>query len=410
MKKVILITSKFPYGNSEQFLETEVNYYNTENLSLTIIPTVIDRTIRTTPANIDVIPNIITPKNWKKQKYYYLLRSLLSPIFYIELYKEKLISPKKINNFLSSIALYQFYKNSLNLYIEKELQVKNIIFYTYWNNEITYALQTLKKKYNYQLISRIHRGDLYNEERTSNYIPLKKQFTKNIDTLYTITESANNYLENTYGFNRKIIETSRLGVEKPRAVTLPVADTNKLHFVSCSFLNKVKRVDKIIDALEMLSNKKTITEIQWTHIGSGALLEELLKQAKKKLGDKNNIKYTFLGNLDNKMVLEFYKKNSIDVFINVSESEGVPVSIMEALSYQIPVIAPDIGGVSDLVIDRYNGLLLSKECRINEIIESFKDISFFKNMQTRKHAYMIFLKKYNAKKNYTNFVKKLENL
>ena len=39
----------------------------------------------------------------------------------------------------------------------------------------------------------------------------------------------------------------------------------------------------------------------------------------------------------------------IDLFINTSSSEGVPVSIMEALSVGIPIIATDVGGTKEIV-------------------------------------------------------------
>jgi len=43
-------------------------------------------------------------------------------------------------------------------------------------------------------------------------------------------------------------------------------------------------------------------------------------------------------------VLNYYASNPVDVFINTSSSEGLPVSIMEAMSFGIPVIATNVGG------------------------------------------------------------------
>lgn len=41
----------------------------------------------------------------------------------------------------------------------------------------------------------------------------------------------------------------------------------------------------------------------------------------------------------------------------MSDSEGIPVSIMEAMSFGIPVIARNVGGMSEIVNEE-NGLLL----------------------------------------------------
>ena len=74
-----------------------------------------------------------------------------------------------------------------------------------------------------------------------------------------------------------------------------------------------------------------------------------------------NIKIDFRGNVKNSDLLEVYKNNQFDLFLNVSLSEGIPVSIMEALSFGIPCIATDVGGTKEIVIDGYNGWLLKKD-------------------------------------------------
>jgi len=50
-----------------------------------------------------------------------------------------------------------------------------------------------------------------------------------------------------------------------------------------------------------------------------------------------------------------------DVFVSSSFSEGNPLSIMEAMAASLPVIAPRIGGIPDLVTDASNGVLVSAE-------------------------------------------------
>ena len=60
-----------------------------------------------------------------------------------------------------------------------------------------------------------------------------------------------------------------------------------------------------------------------------------------------------LGRVDNN--LEFL--NSLDLLINTSSIEGIPLTAMEAISQGTPVIAPNIGGISELIIDGQNGYL-----------------------------------------------------
>jgi len=394
MKKVLLITSQFPYGRGEQFLETEVKYY--DNLDVTIMPRIGSENIRSTSRNIK-INNFLIENSFFHSKVTYLFKALKNNVFYRELFSEKFLNLKKMKIFLSSISIYQMYYELFNRYFSNIQDLKNLIVYTYWNDEVTYALESLKDKYNYKLISRIHGGDLYKERRIYNYMPLKKHFTKNIDTLYTITQSANSYLIDTYSVDDKILKLSRLGVDEKNIISRS-SDKESLNIVSCSFLTEVKQVDKIIKSLKIIAIQMRDIRFSWTHVGDGILYDELLLLAKNELIDLDNVEYNFVGNYENEKVYEFYQENEVDVFINTSLSEGVPVSIMEAMSCHIPIVAPDVGGVRDMVLDKHNGFLLSEECIVDEIVNTLKNITFFKDDNIRENSYLIFLEKYNAKK------------
>ncbi len=51
------------------------------------------------------------------------------------------------------------------------------------------------------------------------------------------------------------------------------------------------------------------------------------------------------GGISNAEVFQFYRDNKVDLFVNASTSEGLPVSIMEAISFGIPSIATNVGGL-----------------------------------------------------------------
>jgi len=403
MKKVILITSRFPYVGGEQFLETEVAYYcQNKKVEFKILPVLKGSESRALPNCIEV-EDIFANENWTKLKPLYFIKAILSKHLYQEFFLYNMFNLKKIKTLLSSLMLHQFYMKKLETFLKNTTDLEDTIFYTYWNNEVTYALQSLKAKYGYKVVSRIHGDDIYQERREFNYIPLKKQFTHNIDKIYTITQSANEYLIERYGFTEDSIELSRLGV-KDLAITSHSSASNELHIVSCSFLSEIKRVDKIIEALAIVAIQKPHIKFKWSHMGNGHLYDALLALANQKLGEKSNVQFSFLGNLKNVEVYAFYKENSVDVFLNVSESEGVPVSIMEAMSCHVPVVAPDVGGVKDMVIDGHNGRLLSEVCLVEEIAEALGDNAFFKEKDIRENAYSLYLEKYNASSNYCQFI------
>ena len=117
-----------------------------------------------------------------------------------------------------------------------------------------------------------------------------------------------------------------------------------------------------------------------------------------------------MGFLPNTNVKELLSQQSFDLFINASESEGVPVSIMEAMSYGIPVIAPNVGGISDIVNDS-TGKLLSSNPSIKEIADAIQEIYYSSSYSNyRENAFLMVKENYNADSNYINFIKKLSEI
>lgn len=53
---------------------------------------------------------------------------------------------------------------------------------------------------------------------------------------------------------------------------------------------------------------------------------------------------------------EFYR--SLDLYLNTSSHEGIPLSILEAMSWGTPVVAPAVGGIPEIVRDQEEGLLV----------------------------------------------------
>lgn len=120
------------------------------------------------------------------------------------------------------------------------------------------------------------------------------------------------------------------------------------------------------------------------------------------------VKYTFKGKVDNEEIKKFYRNIDIACFITTSASEGLPVSIMEAMSYGIPVIATNVGGISELIED--NGILLSGDPKIEEVSESLEEILFSDEDSLygmRKNSYEIWKSKFDANENARLFAEEL---
>lgn len=120
-----------------------------------------------------------------------------------------------------------------------------------------------------------------------------------------------------------------------------------------------------------------------------------------------SVNFVFKGQMNNEDIHKFYNENAIDCFISTSSSEGLPISIMEAMSYGIPIIAPNVGGIRELVNDE-NGVLLSDNPSISEIsgaIIKIIDANCAYKYELRKSSIKKWNKYFDAKEN----AKKLTN-
>jgi len=235
-------------------------------------------------------------------------------------------------------------------------------------------------------------------------LPLRNFVFNNIDSVFCISDFGIKYLRKELHFDKSNIQLSRLGVLKN--IINPISSNNKI-VVSCSNIIKLKRVELIAEALAQLN----ISELKWVHFGDkfgdDHPFEKIKEYCQKFL--KGKVDYRFMGNVPNKSILDFYKFNSPSLFINVSSTEGVPVSIMEAMSFGIPVIASDVGGVSEIVNNK-NGFLLSKNPSPNEISSKIKlyfELSEKEKLIKSNEAYHTWNTEFNADENYTNFCSKI---
>jgi len=107
--------------------------------------------------------------------------------------------------------------------------------------------------------------------------------------------------------------------------------------------------------LQLLEALNHLQHIKWKicFAGDGPLLKEAQDYVQEmKLSDRVN----FLGNCEDVTSLLFKS----DLFILISDWEGLPLSILEAMRCGLPIIASDVGGVKEAVIQNENGFLIPK--------------------------------------------------
>ena len=288
----------------------------------------------------------------------------------------------------------------------KNIDMADCVFYSYWHDYKALSLALMRKENKaLKCFARSHGWDNFADRHKPPYLPFKSFIINNLSRTYSISNAGTNYFE--HYLNRKLdnkLIVSRLGKVNDRYPNMDKRSNSAL-ICSCSNLISLKRVDKIIEVLSSLN----VGSLHWVHFGDGPLREELLLYAQKMLLD---VQYEFKGLVPNNKILDFYAENYVDLFINLSMSEGIPVSIMEALSAGIPVLATNVGGTSEAVNSK-NGFLIPADfdcSSVAQIIDNYLDVNKIEQQAIRRNAYEFWKENYEARKNYNEFINDIVQL
>lgn len=377
MSKLILFTNSFPYLPGETFLEEELPFLASKFSSIVIYPLYInskESKRRTVPENVVVKDPLISFSH--KDKARLLFNGIIPRSFAVQIKeffsKRVFLQGKKLWIYLNYTLLYNSILSNTRIINSAitELQTADIAYF-YWGDKSALLTSFLKKKASKpKYIVRFHGSDLYLTAK--GFLPYREGLFSNIDYAIPISEHGAKYIQDNYGnlidssrivpfrlgsFNEGQLENAEARKEK---IIGEVKENNVdkvFKIISCSNVIELKRVELIAKALLNISedsefckemNANGFNKIEWNHIGDGPLLPEIKEICNKAILGKSYLKINFTGSLNHKEVLNLYKKESFNLFVMASRSEGIPVSIMEAFSFGVPVIATNVGGVSEL--------------------------------------------------------------
>lgn len=416
MKKLVVLTEQFPYGNTESFLENEVNYWDDFDEVIIIPCTARDYSKRRSiPDNASVIHLQCVNKSKLRKLFDYLTKILSKPVRgeLKTLIQNHNLSVGTLRNLLFFYTTADDVQREVYEKVCSGLKTEDTnIFYSYWMDYHAYALCRLKERmennsHNF-FVSRGHGYDVYAERRAGNYIPFRKEVLGGLDRIFAISHNGKKYLSERYPQAADKIEVSALGT-KDRGIQEWHGKSDKLTLVSCAWISQVKRMERIVEALAQIE-----IPVKWVHLGGGTLLEHIQKLSEEKLKDNPLVEYEFVGSVDNAQIMEYYRNHTCHLFVNVSESEGVPVSIMEAISFGIPIVATNVGGVSEIVEQGYNGFLIDSNentpKQLKEAIESIAAMQEQEYVTLRHNARAKWERDYAADNNYKRFIKQISSL
>lgn len=180
----------------------------------------------------------------------------------------------------------------------------------------------------------------------ANFHLLSKHFTKTV----AVSADVRNSLLSQYAFREKCIEPIHNGIEIPDA-TLSKPKTGTFVIGSSGRLSPVKNYPLLVEIAMAIAAIDNTQDIHFELAGEGPerpVLESMVQRYE--LQDR----FTMKGHQDD--MDTFYR--GIDLYLNTSIHEGIPMTILEALARGIPVIAPAVGGIAEIITDGVEGFLV----------------------------------------------------
>lgn len=185
----------------------------------------------------------------------------------------------------------------------------------------------------------------YRAQTALTYRVLRSRFHR----IIAVSAEMRNRLLAEQGFAPSTVDVIINGIPIPDAARA-ASNAATIHVGSVGRFVKVKRFELFLDAAALVIQRFPRT--RFSILGDGPD-RELLRQRAASLGIADRVHFARpLSNPDS-----FFR--SLDVYVNTSEHEGLPLSVLEAMAHGKPVIASAVGGIPEIVRNEDEGILIT---------------------------------------------------
>lgn len=233
------------------------------------------------------------------------------------------------------------------------------ILLSYWFADWALTLSWLKAAGKISAFySRAHGRDVFEDrEPKTRKLPFRLQQIRAVESVFTVSAAGRDYMQARYPEYAAKIHLQYLGTsDQGEGAFDPSA---KPTLLTCARVRNVKRIYLMPQILQHMK-----TPVRWVHVGDENLKAtndptmvwyKEGKEALKAISDRVEAVYT--GLLPNAEIFKFYRENTVNLFLNLSETEGLPFVLIEAISMGIPLMATDVGGCREIA-NQNTGVLL----------------------------------------------------
>ncbi len=147
----------------------------------------------------------------------------------------------------------------------------------------------------------------------------------------------------------------------------PILSIDKRKYLNLLFLGQIGVRKGVFDAIQAIGKDDVLRNAEIKlHIGGGGDVAELKRLIMNLNLEEKIVYHGWVSGEEKESLL-----SAADIYILPSFNEGLPISILEAMSYSLPIISSPVGGIPEVVINDVNGILV-KPGNTEEIAKAIK--------------------------------------
>ncbi len=358
---IFLFTDYYPYGAEETFIDIELKSSAVEHYDIYVVPFRKRNGIRPLPASATLVEDVAEASFFTRMKA--MMKTFFSRHLLMVPFEKP--RPRTLRHWKNAVGgiyrgylLYYCIKKNHHLYSDADL------LYSYWcdNTLIGLALATdeIESLADTPVICRAHGFDIYGSER-GLFFPAREYALSHTDNILSVSRAGAQHLRELHPRFSHKISTMYIGVEDAPHTT-HLFSPQELRIVSCSNVIPLKRTTLIASFLKRYAAEHPDVPIHWTHFGDGESMNPLKKETSSL---PPSMTVTLRGRTLNSRILNEYALGAYDIFISLSSSEGIPVSVMEAMAYGIVPLCTDAGGTREAITND-TGVLLPMDVNYDD--------------------------------------------
>jgi glycosyltransferase involved in cell wall biosynthesis len=268
-----------------------------------------------------------------------------------QLYKIHTSEFKDKNRLSEAITLMKALVRFISILLLKEVDIVHIhssCYVSFYRKTLFLILSKILRK---KVIFHLHSGTFYDffyRARGINRIFINCVFS-NSNRLVVLCDDWKSKLEEDYLLNNVEVISNPSSITSRFNSCPSIKEDGEVKILFMGFLMKSKGIFDLIDVAESLKELNT----KFVVCGKGEEERKFLKEVSSRSLDN---RIDFLGWVSGERKIETYE--DADILFLPSYREGIPMVILEAISFGIPIVSTNISGILDVVDDGREGFLL----------------------------------------------------